>query len=395
LIVLSRGFNWIKVTATALIVFVGFFVIGAVLQVGLSQFMLGSVLKNWEYSPPAETTLYTSDNKVLMQFGYIRQHRNEFPPLLKKSVVEMEDKRFYHHWGVDPKGMLRALWVDIRLGYKAQGASTITQQLARTLFLTNKKSLMRKTKEMVIATALEKKYTKDEILNMYLNEIYMGRGVCGMEAAAQTYFNKSVDDLSVGETAYLVAMIASPEYYSPDHDFKALKKRQLTVLKVMQEAGIITEEEEESAAKQPVYLAYKNGREKKLYSGQGRAIHFAPDVGRTLKHPYFTVYVLQKLKNEYGEDAVYRGGLKVYTTMDSRMQQAAENAIEEKPWHRSGASQPGMPLSFRWSRGPEPSEPWSEGWILVRTRSTWRPYPDSLVPLSSRFTTQPPSMRAL
>lgn len=244
----------------------------------------------------------------------------------------MEDKRFYHHWGVDPKGMLRALWVDIRLGYKAQGASTITQQLARTLFLTNKKSLMRKTKEMVIATALEKKYTKDEILNMYLNEIYMGRGVCGMEAAAQAYFNKSVDDLSVGETAYLVAMIASPEYYSPDHDFKALKKRQLTVLKVMQDAGIITKEEEETAARQPVYLAYKDGKERKLYSGQGRAVHFAPDVGRTLKHPYFTVYVLQKLKNEYGEDAVYRGGLKVYTTMDSRMQTTAEKAIEEKPW---------------------------------------------------------------
>jgi len=330
---MSKSVNWLKALLTAVLIFAGFFILGAGLQVGLSQYLLQGGLKQYTYQPPTQTALYTADNETLMQFGYERLQLDHYPDLLKKSVVAVEDRRFYTHSGIDPQGMLRALWVDIKLGKKAQGASTITQQLARTLFLTNEKTMMRKTREIVIATALEKKYEKDEILTMYLNEIYMGRGVSGVGAAAKKYLDKDVDELSISEIAYLIAMIASPERYSPDHDFAALKKRQATVLGVMLQDNLITAEQASTAKEVPVFVVNKADQEVSLYPGSGPgAIHFTRDIGRKMQHPYFTVYILNYLKSEYGEDAVYRGGLKVYTTMDSRMQDAAEEAMAKEPW---------------------------------------------------------------
>ncbi|MGE5381769.1 MAG: PBP1A family penicillin-binding protein [Methylocystaceae bacterium] len=330
---MNKGIIWLKAMFTAVLIFAGFFILGAGLQVGLSQYLLHGGLKQYSYQPPAQTALYTADNEVLMQFGYERLQLDSYPELIRKSVVAMEDRRFYSHGGIDPQGMLRALWVDIKIGKKAQGASTITQQLARTLFLTNEKTMMRKTREIVIATALEKKYSKDEILTMYLNEIYMGRGVSGVGAAARKYFDKRVDELNVSEIAYLIAMIASPEHFSPDHDFAALKKRQETVLEVMEKDNLITAEQTAAAKNEPVTIIDKNDREVTLYPGSGsKTVRFTKDVGRRMQHPYITVYILNYLKSEYGEDAVYRGGLKVYTTVNERMQGAAEQAIDKQSW---------------------------------------------------------------
>lgn len=296
----------LRTVFAVLIIFSIFFALGAALPLALAQ-LYDVSLEDWSYRAPAQTTIYTTDGQVLAQFGYKRIYKDDFPRLLKQAVVEVEDRRFYEHGSIDPRGMLRALWVDLRLGEKAQGGSTITQQLARTLFLTNKKSIMRKSQEIIIATALERKYSKDAILNMYLNEIYMGRGVCGMGAAAQEYFGKDVSDLSLAEISYLVAMISAPEYYSPDHDARALKIRQATVLNVLSERGIITTGDAEKALSEELDIR--------------------PYKKRELVHPYFTVYILNRLKQEYGEDAVYRGGLKVYTTVDSQMQERAEQTV--------------------------------------------------------------------
>ncbi len=296
----------IKTSLAIIIVFLLFFALGAAVPLALAQFYDVSI-DDWSYRERAQTVIYTADGKELARFGYKRLHQDDFPPLLKRAVVEIEDRRFYEHGSIDPRGILRALWVDLRSGEKAQGGSTITQQLARTLFLTNKKTLMRKSQEIIIATALERKYSKDAILNMYLNEIYMGRGVCGMGAAAQEYFGKDVHDLSLAEISCLVAMISAPEYYSPDHDTRALKVRQATVLKVLAERGIITKEDADRALSQELDIK--------------------PYKRKELLHPYFTVYVLSRLKQEYGEDEVYRSGLKVYTTLDSRMQEAAEKTV--------------------------------------------------------------------
>lgn len=300
----------LKVLIVGSLIFAVSFVAGTSLEFFLSRWKVyGSTLENWEYQPSAKTKLYTADGEIIMELGYEREYQKDFPTLLKRGVVAVEDKRFYEHSGIDPKGILRALWTDIRLGERAQGGSTITQQLARTLFLSNEKSLLRKTKEMFLAIALERKYTKDEILNMYLNEIYMGRGVCGMGAAAKAYFGKSVWDLNLAEIAYLIAMISAPERYSPDHEFNALKERQAMVLDVMVENGV-TDPGKAAAAKK-------------------KQVNFKPEKTRDLMHPYFTTYVLAKLKEEYGEDAIYRGGLKVYTTLNEKAQKTAEEITKQ------------------------------------------------------------------
>lgn len=304
---MARKLAWLKAAIIVAVVFAVFFLLGTGIPLVMAE-VYSLNLTDWYYHAPAQTTIYTSDGKVLTEFGYKRVHKDAFPDLLRQAVVAVEDRRFYQHSGIDPRGMLRALWVDLKLGEKAQGGSTITQQTARTLFLTNKKSMLRKTKEIIIATALERKYAKDDILNMYLNEIYMGRGVCGMGAAAQEYFGKDVFQLSLGEISCLVAMISAPEYYSPDHDAEALKMRQAVVLNVMVREGLISQEEATDALSEN--------------------LHVLPQDRKRLQHPYFTLYILEKLKEEYGDDAVYRGGLKVYTTVDSRMQDTAERILE-------------------------------------------------------------------
>lgn len=296
----------LKLTSLLMAVFALCFVAGAGLRGALAGAMRMD-LDQFAYRPASETTLYSADGEVLLQYGYRREYRADFPPLLKQTVVAMEDQRFYQHPGIDPRGILRALYVDVRLGYKAQGGSTITQQLARTLFLNNRKSILRKTEEMLIAAVLEQRFTKDEILNMYLNEVYMGRGVCGMGAAARCYFGKTPEELSPAEISYLVAMIPAPERLSPDHDAVALKKRQATVLRVMDENGLITFREADRALQQELAVR--------------------PPRARTMRHPYFTVAVLQQLKEQYGEEMVSRGGLQVYTTLHAGMQALAERTL--------------------------------------------------------------------
>lgn len=206
-------------------------------------------------SPP--TTIETEDGEIIWYL--YDEYRlpvdlEEIPDHVKDAFVAIEDKRFYSHSGVDFRSIMRAIYRDVIARSKVEGASTITQQLAKNLYLTNDKSWLRKTKEVMIALYLEREFTKDEILEMYLNAVYFGQGQYGIEAAANKYFYKSVGDLSLEEGALLAGMVKAPNGYSPiDHEEKALNRRNL-VLETMSDAGYISEEEAEEAAKKELQL---------------------------------------------------------------------------------------------------------------------------------------------
>ena len=192
------------------------------------------------------TTIETADGEPIW-YIYDQYRKpiqlDDLPNYIPGAFVATEDKRFYTHSGVDFRSIMRAIYKDIISRSKAEGASTITQQLAKNLFLTNDKSWMRKTKEVMIALYLEREFTKDEILEMYMNVIYFGKGQYGIEAVSNTFFDKSAKELTVEEAALLAGIVNAPNGYSPvDHPDKALQRRNL-VLDRMNEAGIITEDE--------------------------------------------------------------------------------------------------------------------------------------------------------
>jgi 1A family penicillin-binding protein len=233
---------------------------------------------------------------------------SDIPDTLKKAVVAVEDMRFYSHHGFDLKAIGRAIVRNLKAGEILEGGSTISQQLSKNLFLTHERTIQRKLIELVYTLKLEMRYTKDEILTGYLNEIYWGHGAWGCEVASRAYFGKSVQDLNLAEAALLAGLIRSPEYYSPYHSMeRALERRALT-LALMKEQGYIDDEEEERANSEPVELA-----------GLPESVA-----------PYFVSYVVADIGTRHPEIAknIYRGGYQVYTTLDLDMQKAAEEAFE-------------------------------------------------------------------
>ncbi|NLV17430.1 MAG: PBP1A family penicillin-binding protein [Syntrophomonadaceae bacterium] len=241
---------------------------------------------------------------------------NEISDYVEKAVIATEDQNFYSHHGLDFKAIARAVWVNLTAGEVKEGGSTITQQTAKNLYLSQERTIWRKLKELVYTLALEKRYSKDEILAMYLNSIYYGQGATGIEAAAQTYFGKSARDLSLAESTILVGIPRRPAYYDPYRYPDHAKTRQKVILKQMVDESMITSEEAEQAEKVP--LVY--GKSSNL---QGDA-------------PYFSQMVADYLVEKYGAPLVFGGGLKVYSTLDLNMQQAAQSAynavmMEQKP----------------------------------------------------------------
>lgn len=238
---------------------------------------------------------------------------NQISPLLIKATLAVEDRKFYHHIGFDLKGMGRAVLANLEAGRRSQGASTLTQQLARNLYLSHEKTWTRKGKEALYTLQLEMKYTKDEILNMYLNEIYYGHGAYGIEAAARMYFGKSAADLDLAESALLAGIPKGPTYYSPYNHPDSARKRQGIILSAMADVGDITEAQAREAASEKLKL-----------NPQGQK-------DTTVAAPYFRDYVrtlvMDKLK--ISSDELDLGGLNVYTTLDPDMQQAAESAVEQ------------------------------------------------------------------
>lgn len=250
-------------------------------------------------------TLY-SKTRVWVPIRYI-------PKSLQEAFIATEDYRFYQHKGIDPRGVLRALYQDVRKGSKVQGGSTITQQLVKTLFFTQEKYFMRKIWEMAYAIRIEQQYSKSEILEFYLNSIYLGHGTWGVQGAARLYLGKDIRNLSTSECALLAALARGPEYYSPfRHPEAALDRRNL-VLSLMVKHGYLNRESYNFLVKQPLSKLANPG---------------TPYVGA-----YFADYAIHFLnqKTHLSENYLRSSGLRIYTTMDRRIQTASETAIKQLP----------------------------------------------------------------
>lgn len=249
------------------------------------------------------TNVHAAENRTLVTLDKI-------PKNLQNAFIAVEDNRFYEHNGIDPRGILRALYSNIVSGEVAQGGSTITQQLAKNAFLSQDRTITRKIQELFIALRLEKQYTKDEILEMYLNQIYFGRGAYGVQAAAQTYFGKDVNQLNLSECAMLAGIPRSPNYYSPLNNLNAAMERRSEVLDQMAKYGYITADIAAKTKQEQLQLVNPKDEEQN---------HTAS---------YFIDYVTQEMIDKFGADAVYKEGLKIYVSLDLNMQKAAEEAID-------------------------------------------------------------------
>jgi len=276
----------------------------------------------WTFSLPAvevpEASLVYDINgqviKGLAEQNSISVDLDEVSEYFLMAVIAVEDKNFYRHRGIDFLGIARAALINLKSGRIVEGGSTITQQTAKNLFLSNERTFTRKIKEIYYAIQLERKYSKDEILKMYINSIYFGNGAYGVEVAARTFFAREARDLSLAESALLAGLPQWPSRYNPYENPEAAKNRQLVVLSRMEAEGYISAEEKEQAA--AAELKYQKSP---LASGEA---------------PYFIAMVKEYLTEKYGERMVYQGGLRVFTTLDLALQQAANRAVAEQMKNR-------------------------------------------------------------
>jgi len=264
-----------------------------------------------DFRPSAVTRVYAGDGSQLA--ALFVENRNpipvqDIPPFLTAAIIATEDRQFFKHSGIDVKGILRAAVRDIMARQFVEGASTITQQLAKTLFLTSRKTLFRKLQEAILAFQIERRYTKNEILTLYLNQIYLGSGAYGVSSAANIFFGKALADLSLAECALIAAMPRAPSRYSPLVNQELALKRRNIVLKQMMQINDITPSEYQQAVDEP----FRTGK-------------FA---GRSSQAPYFVTYVKNQLEDKIGSSLLYKGGLSIYTTISPELQISAETALE-------------------------------------------------------------------
>nr|WP_234924846.1 penicillin-binding protein 1A [Bartonella vinsonii] len=267
------------------------------------------------YEPPVMTRVHASDGSLMAEFATKRRLYlpiQSIPKLLKDAFVSAEDKNFYHHFGLDPEGLSRALINNIRnigSGKRPEGASTITQQVAKNFLLSSDATLERKFKEAILAMRIEKTYSKDHILELYLNEIYLGRSTYGIAAASLTYFNKSVNDLTLEQCAYLAALPKGPANYDPFKNTQRALNRRNWVIDRMVANGYVTHEQGEKAKEKPLGATMRGSD----------SYVFAAD--------YFTEEVRRRLMHRYGAKTLYEGGLSIRTTLDPSLQLIARRAL--------------------------------------------------------------------
>nr|WP_220488473.1 penicillin-binding protein 1A [Aliivibrio sp. SR45-2] len=267
-----------------------------------------ATLKDVQLQTPMQ--VYSRDGKLIAQFGEKRRiplKLEDMPPHLLEAIIATEDSRFYSHYGFDPIGITRAAFAVLASGSAKQGASTITQQLARNFFLSNEKKIMRKIKEIFIAVHIEQLLTKQEILELYLNKIYLGYRSYGVGAAAHVYFGKEVNELTLGEVAIIAGLPKAPSTMNPIYSVDRATTRRNVVLARMLDEGYITKQEFEDAKAEVVISKY-HGAEIKLQA------------------PYVAEIARAWMVNKYGEEAAYTSGMNIYTTVDSKMQAAANKA---------------------------------------------------------------------
>ncbi len=264
-----------------------------------------------DYQPSLVSRVYADNREIIGQFFIERRLYtpiDQIPKALTEAVIAVEDTRFLEHPGLDIVGIGRAAWTNLKKGGRFQGASTITQQLARSLFLSPERTYQRKIKELILAIKMEWVLTKDQILEMYLNQIYFGHGAYGIAAATLTYFDKSVTELSLPEAAFLAGLPKAPNTYSPYRNPDLAKSRKELVLHRMVEAGFISDEEAQAAI--ATILNYRRQAIEPIAS-------------------YFVENIRQHLVERYGESLVYKGGLQIYTTLNIAMQKLAEENLQQ------------------------------------------------------------------
>ena len=262
--------------------------------------------------PPLSSKVMGKDGALVYEFSIEKRSwvtLNKIPTPLVNAVISIEDRKFYAHWGVDVKRILGAMLVNLVRRHYAQGGSTLTQQLARNVYLSSRTSMVRKIREAMTAVQIESYYTKKEILELYLNQVYFGAGVYGVEAASRCYFNKPVSKLDLNECAVLAGIIQLPERYRPDKQTnqKRITTRRGTVLFAMQKMHFIDAKTVESVSALPVPCN--------------------PHKDISQHAPYFVELVRQYAEQKYGDDALYNGGLTIYTTLDPEAQDSAEKAV--------------------------------------------------------------------
>jgi penicillin-binding protein 1A len=287
-----------------------------------------------DYKPNIVTKFYSADGEVIKTFTaytYDRVELDDVPDELKKALIATEDKNFYHHRGYDIFGIVRSSIQNVIARHAVQGASTLTQQLARILFLSNERTMTRKIKELEVAARIEKTISKDKILEMYLNNVYLGSGAYGVSAAAKIYFNKKLNQLTLPELALIAGLPQAPSVYNPYNSIDLAKQRRNQVLKRMLTMNYITQEEYEKAKDADVKLST------------------VPQIYTTNKAPYFSDYVLKELeKLGFSETDIIHGGYKVITTLDSKAQDAANESIlrNMRAYGLNGKSQQAAVFSF-------------------------------------------------
>lgn len=312
---------------------------GACMLAGIASFelYLSSLppINNLEqFKPNIVTKIYSSDDEIIKTFTaytYEKIELKDIPENLKKALIATEDKNFYRHHGYDLTGLVRSTVQNVIAGHVVQGASTLTQQLARVLFLNNERTFDRKLKELFIAARIEKTISKDQILEMYMNNVYLGAGAYGVEGASQIYFDKYLKDCSLAELALIAGLPQAPSVYNPFNNLDLAVKRRNQVLLRMYKMRYITKDEYEKAKVENVKLAKK------------------PQYYTTNKAPYFCDYVMKELeKLGFDETEISQGGYKVVTTLDYKAQKAADEAISKnlKNWGLNGDNNQAAVFSY-------------------------------------------------
>jgi penicillin-binding protein 1A len=296
---------------------VGAVVVGFLLAGALGAFIyreitsdLPSINAAVQYQPPATTQILASDGTVIGEFYSQKRYLVPFeriPQHVRQAFIAAEDDAFYRHKGIDATGIVRAMLNNVLAGGKVQGGSTITQQVVKSVLLSPQKSYERKLKEMILSLRLEQELSKDDILLLYLNHIYLGSGAYGVAAAAREYYGKDIADVNLAEAALLAGLPQAPSRYSPYRHWPEAKARQRYVLTRMYEVGFIDRERRDAALNDPLSLASRKG------SFQAA--------------PYFVEHVRRILEERYGRTVLYDLGLQVHTTVDLRLQAAAEQAL--------------------------------------------------------------------
>src|SRR4051794_16372490 len=262
------------------------------------------------YRPSSITELYDDQGRIIGSFALQRRvvaTYEDYPPVLRDALVSIEDKDFYKHSGIDVWRIVGAAYHDVESGGREQGASTLTMQLARNLFLSPDRSFHRKIQEVLLAIQIERRFTKPQIFTLYANQIFLGHGVYGFEAASRYYFSKPAKQLTLEEACLLAGLPKAPGYYSPiNHPDRAVRRRNL-VINSMLEDGKVTAEQAAIAKGKPILLNLQKDPNSLA--------------------PYFVEEIRRYLEAKYGSDEVHEGGLRVYTTLDMELQRAANQAL--------------------------------------------------------------------